>query len=124
MDLRRYAVGSEVLLNGGTHFRVWAPRRSKVAIVLEHADKKPTVVALTAEAGGYFSGHVAEAKAGNALPVSARTAEFHAFYPDPGFSPALSAARAAWAIAGGGPARFSLERSRLARRAARRPSHL
>ena len=35
MESRRYPVGAEVMPDGGTHFRVWAPRRSKVAVVLD-----------------------------------------------------------------------------------------
>src|SRR4051812_24485855 len=32
---RRLPVGAEVLPGGGTHFRVWAPRRRSVEVVLE-----------------------------------------------------------------------------------------
>ena len=53
---RRYPVGAEVLPGGGTHFRVWAPGRRKVEVVLEG----PAVRSfeLTAEDGGYFAGFV------------------------------------------------------------------
>ncbi|MFB3818139.1 MAG: malto-oligosyltrehalose trehalohydrolase [Candidatus Methylomirabilales bacterium] len=61
---RRLPVGAEVL-PGGTHFRVWAPRRRRVEAVLEDADGAPTkVVELAAEPGGYFSGWGQEAGAG------------------------------------------------------------
>lgn len=48
---RRYPFGAEVS-PAGTHFRVWAPIRSRVEVVVEGG---PTV-ALRAEGGGYFSG--------------------------------------------------------------------
>ena len=32
---RRYPIGAEVLPNGGTHFRVWAPRPKQVEVLLE-----------------------------------------------------------------------------------------
>jgi maltooligosyltrehalose trehalohydrolase len=61
---RRLPVGAEVL-PGGTHFRVWAPRRRRVELVLEDGEGTPTkVTELTAEPGGYFSGWCAEAQAG------------------------------------------------------------
>ena len=61
---RLYPVGAEVMLDGGTHFRVWAPWRSKVAVVLEHPDEKPVAMDLKSETEGYFSGLVGQAKAG------------------------------------------------------------
>ncbi len=42
MESRRYPIGAEVLDDGGTHFRVWAPRRSKVAVVLEASAQAPS----------------------------------------------------------------------------------
>ena len=30
---RKFAIGAEVQSAGGVHFRVWAPRRSKVCVV-------------------------------------------------------------------------------------------
>jgi maltooligosyltrehalose trehalohydrolase len=49
--VRRYPVGAEVT-PAGTHFRVWAPIRSRVEVVVEGG---PTVP-LRAEPGGYFAG--------------------------------------------------------------------
>src|SRR5690349_21332183 len=51
---RRLPVGAEVLPEGGAHFRVWAPRRRRVAIVLERGGE----FYLEAEANGYFAGRV------------------------------------------------------------------
>ena len=61
-QVRRLPVGAELLQRGGTHFRVWAPRRKKVAVVLE--DGQPPA-SLSAEGNGYFSGIVAAASAGS-----------------------------------------------------------
>ena len=48
--VRRYAVGAEVT-RGGTHFRVWAPIRTRAEVVLQ--DGK--AIELKPEGGGYFS---------------------------------------------------------------------
>jgi maltooligosyltrehalose trehalohydrolase len=52
----RWPVGAEILTEGMTHFRVWAPAHQQVAVVFEN-NLDP--VSLTPEAGGYFSGVVA-----------------------------------------------------------------
>src|SRR2546421_1517337 len=57
---RRLPVGAEPLPEGGVHFRVWAPRCRELAVEIEGL----VPVSLTAEAGGYFSGRVREARAG------------------------------------------------------------
>ncbi|HET8646322.1 MAG TPA: malto-oligosyltrehalose trehalohydrolase [Vicinamibacteria bacterium] len=57
---RRFAVGAEVQ-PGGVHFRVWAPRRRKVEAVFEGG--RPAAL-LAGEPGGYFSGRVEGAVAG------------------------------------------------------------
>jgi len=44
---------------GGTHFRVWAPRRRHVEVVIDGRGS-----ALREEEDGYFAGHVARAEAG------------------------------------------------------------
>src|SRR5205085_1087105 len=49
---RRYPVGAE-LIDGGVHFRVWAPSRRAVAVVIDGND-----VPLDDEGNGYFSGAV------------------------------------------------------------------
>src|SRR5512140_3275015 len=55
---RRRAIGAE-LTDRGVNFRVWAPGRRSVAVVIGERD-----YALAAEEGGYFSGTVADARAG------------------------------------------------------------
>ena len=55
---RRLPIGAE-LVDGGAHFRVWAPRGEHVDV---GSDGKLTN--LTPEAGGYFSGVVSGARAG------------------------------------------------------------
>ena len=42
--------------NGGTHFRVWAPRPKKVEVVLEVGPGAPATVELEPQADGYFAG--------------------------------------------------------------------
>jgi maltooligosyltrehalose trehalohydrolase len=58
---RRLPVGAEVLPAGGAHFRVWAPRRRRVEVLLE-GEHSPLV--LTAEDNGYFAGTSPAAHAG------------------------------------------------------------
>src|SRR6266550_438859 len=72
---RRLPVGAEVLMDRGVHFRVWAPRRQKVAVVLEggtdhRLDNHALTIELAPESNGYFSGQVA-------------TAHGDTLYPDP-----------------------------------------
>jgi maltooligosyltrehalose trehalohydrolase len=55
-------VGAEPAPGGGVHFRVWAPRRQTVAVILGDAE---VATGLSPEAGGYFSGLVREASAGS-----------------------------------------------------------
>lgn len=57
---RRLPIGAEPLPQGGTHFRVWAPRRRQVAVVLEAGGTFP----LDAEEQGYFAAVVPEAQPG------------------------------------------------------------
>jgi len=66
---RRLPVGAEVQPVAGVHFRVWAPRRKRVEVVLEEESPENTGSArltyeLDAEGNGYFSGLVAGARAG------------------------------------------------------------
>ena len=49
---RRYPIGAE-LMEGGVHFRVWAPAAKKLTLVLESPE--PRELALRAEDGGYHS---------------------------------------------------------------------
>jgi maltooligosyltrehalose trehalohydrolase len=56
---RRLPVGAEVVA-GGTHFRVWAPRRHGVEVVVQNGPTR----ALEEEPGGYFSALVERVGAG------------------------------------------------------------
>ena len=51
---RRYPIGAEIIDANETHFRVWAPKVKKLAVV---SDNK--TYPLASEAGGYFSGTAA-----------------------------------------------------------------
>jgi len=65
---RRYPIGAEVSADG-VHFRVWAPRRKHVDVVVvgQHAAQHAAEQSqpLQREASGHFSGFVAGAKAGD-----------------------------------------------------------
>lgn len=60
---RRLPIGAEVLAGGGVHFRVFAPKRKRVELILE-GGPAGKAVDLVPEAGGYFSGFSAEAQEG------------------------------------------------------------
>src|SRR5688572_15637735 len=67
---RRLPVGAEVQAGGGVHFRLWAARCQSVVVEVMKlsgkASSSPDVrIDLTQEAGGYFSGFVPEAEAGD-----------------------------------------------------------
>ncbi|MFN2565521.1 MAG: malto-oligosyltrehalose trehalohydrolase [Gemmatimonadaceae bacterium] len=66
---RRLPIGAECSADGAVHFRVWAPRPSRVEVVLYDAAARPvpdtTTFELTAEGGGYFSGVVPDASVGS-----------------------------------------------------------
>lgn len=55
-------IGAEIV-PGGVHFRVWAPERRTVEIVFDD-ESASTAVELVREVGGYFSGFVSGARAG------------------------------------------------------------
>ena len=61
---RRLPVGAELLPSGGADFRVWAPRRHKVEVVLDPDAHGGRSRVLEPEADGYFSGRVDEAGPG------------------------------------------------------------
>ena len=58
---RRYPIAAEVQLNGGTHFRVWAPRPKKVEVMLAAGPGASAAVQLKLQAAGYFAGLVPQA---------------------------------------------------------------
>lgn len=80
---RRMNVGAEVLPQGGTHFRVWAPRRRAVEVVIESGGETGRF-ALTPGGGrdkGYFSGVVESA--GDGALYRFRLDGGERLYPDP-----------------------------------------
>jgi maltooligosyltrehalose trehalohydrolase len=58
---RRSPIGAEVLAEGGVSFRVWAPRRKRVEVMLESG----AAAELNPEPAGYFSGVVSAAANGD-----------------------------------------------------------
>src|SRR5262249_11914227 len=82
---RRLPVGAEVLREGEVHFRVWAPGRRSVEVVLDGLPGSPTgksvaVVPLVREEAGYFTGRV-EVAAG--MLYRYRLDKGRDLYPDP-----------------------------------------
>ncbi|KYF62552.1 malto-oligosyltrehalose trehalohydrolase [Sorangium cellulosum] len=78
---RRLPVGAEVVTGKGVHFRVWAPARRKVEVVLEAGPGSGGAAALRAEEGGYFSGLVPVAASGTRYRF--RLDDDEKLYPDP-----------------------------------------
>jgi len=80
---RRYPIGAELIGDGRTHFRVWAPKAKRVDVVLESSPENEaarTFHPLTAESDGYFSGAItADAGAFYRFRVN----ESEGFHPDP-----------------------------------------
>ena len=76
MLARRYKIGAEVTRDG-THFRVWAPRCSRVEVVLETARG----MELKRDDDGYFSGLLEAARAGALYRF--RLGDDSTLYPDP-----------------------------------------
>ncbi|MDF3061343.1 MAG: treZ [Microvirga sp.] len=73
---RRYPIGAEVTKDG-VFFRVWAPKRRHVSVVIEGGGEH----ALAPEGGGYFSGTIARAPAGTRYRF--RLDQGKTLYPDP-----------------------------------------
>ena len=63
---RRLPVGAEPI-DEGVHFRVWAPRRKRVDVVIEGS----RAIALERESNGYFSGDRGICQRGHDLPIPA-----------------------------------------------------
>src|SRR5947209_6982485 len=68
---RRYPIGAELMGNGQTHFRVWAPKADRVEVAIEGEwrtsaaeSRSSKFFELQPEPNGYFSGSV-QAGAGN-----------------------------------------------------------
>jgi maltooligosyltrehalose trehalohydrolase len=84
LQQRRLPVGADVLPDGGVHFRVWAPARRAVSVVIEAgAGREP--VPLTAEGNGYFSGRAPGGSrgAGAGTLYRYRLDDRPNLYPDP-----------------------------------------
>ena len=80
---RRYPIGAELIADGLTHFRVWAPKANRLEVALQSAsESKPerSFHPLQAESSGYFSGAVT-AKAGTFYRLRINDSE--TLYPDP-----------------------------------------
>lgn len=80
---RRYPIGAELIGEGRTHFRIWAPKAKRLDVVLESSpedEAERTFHPLEAEDGGYFSGSIA-ADSGAFYRFRVNGAE--AFHPDP-----------------------------------------
>ncbi|HLS29215.1 MAG TPA: malto-oligosyltrehalose trehalohydrolase [Opitutales bacterium] len=82
--MRRFPIGAE-LIDKGVHFRLWAPARSKVAVVFrsgKESDAKPEPeFELISEGNGYFSGFVEEIHAGALYQF--KLDDDKTLYPDP-----------------------------------------
>jgi maltooligosyltrehalose trehalohydrolase len=77
MRRRRLPVGSELLPRSGVHFRVWAPDRKRVEVVLEDGSAH----GLQAESHGYYSAVVPGAGVGTRYRY--RLDDDALLYPDP-----------------------------------------
>jgi maltooligosyltrehalose trehalohydrolase len=81
-ETRRYPVGAEVIGEGVVSFRVWAPKRSRVEVVVRSGDSPSRAFELAREASGYFSGEARDVRVGAAL-YRYRLDGHEALYPDP-----------------------------------------
>ena len=77
---RHLPVGAELAAHGGVDFRVWAPSRAKVSVVLER-DTHQSIVALVRSPDGYFAGTAIGASAGTRYRF--KLDEGAMLYPDP-----------------------------------------
>ena len=79
---RRLPIGAELQPSGGAHFRVWAPRRQRVAVVINpDRDSSGAGIPLAAEPDGYFSLSVPEARRGDRYAFRLDGSE--KLFPDP-----------------------------------------
>ena len=62
MTTRIWSVGAEIMGSDGVHFRVWAPRHTRVDVVLEGGPGAPAAEELRHEGDGWFSGLVKHAR--------------------------------------------------------------
>jgi maltooligosyltrehalose trehalohydrolase len=80
---RQLPVGAEIAAEGGVHFRVWAPARKQVRIIMESGPGAPSSVDLQREPGedGYWSILSAAASAGTLYRFQLDDDSY--LYPDP-----------------------------------------
>jgi maltooligosyltrehalose trehalohydrolase len=78
---RRMPIGAERIGDGGVDFRIWAPRRKRVDIVLEGGAGEGTTHPGTAQSGGYFAARVRPARTGTLYRI--RLDGGSELYPDP-----------------------------------------
>lgn len=78
---RQLPIGTELLKGGGAHFRVWAPKASLVEVELsgDLELKQASRLKLESEPHAYFSGYIAEARAGMFYRFRLKSGSF----PDP-----------------------------------------
>ncbi|XXY26515.1 malto-oligosyltrehalose trehalohydrolase [Sorangium sp. So ce233] len=74
-------MGAEVLPGHGVHFRVWAPARRRVEVVVEGGPGSGESAVLRPEEGGYFAGLVPAAASGTRYHF--RLDDDKKLYPDP-----------------------------------------
>lgn len=83
LSTRRFPIGAEVLAPGQTHFRVWAPKATRLEVAIESSpapDAERQFFPLHAEENGYFSG---EAPADAGAFYRFRIDESEHLHPDP-----------------------------------------
>jgi len=77
---RRYSVGAELSPHGGIHFRVWAPIRKRIAVVLEGPGAGGEIP-LESGGDGFFSIQIPDCQAGTLYRF--RLDDDATLYPDP-----------------------------------------
>ncbi len=80
LHVRRLSTGAE-LGTGGVHFRVFAPKRKRVAVVVEGSAGAARIIALAPDDHGFFSGLGDGIRAGARYRI--RLDEDEQLYPDP-----------------------------------------
>ncbi|HSR19152.1 MAG TPA: malto-oligosyltrehalose trehalohydrolase [Ignavibacteriaceae bacterium] len=84
-ESRKIFIGAELFKNKGVHFRVYAPKRKGVSVVIGETFEKVNqengkVYRLESESNGYFSGLIKDASSGNLYKY---LFEDNSLYPDP-----------------------------------------
>src|ERR1051325_4094464 len=73
-------IGASLIPNGGVHFRVWAPKRRRVSVVLENGPGAPAEIELAADESGYYAGVADAAHIGTRYRFRL---DGDSLYPDP-----------------------------------------